>query len=74
MHCKTDAILKRLKVAGKVVIKMEAESGLRQVTLTMRGNDSVLIGTHPGARITQGDIADVARLIEDNRFFINGWF
>lgn len=49
-HPKTDSILAVLHAHGRVVLRMNRESGFTQITIT-KSNGRYVVGTVPGTRL-----------------------
>ena len=73
MSCKIDAIMKLLAAKGKVVVSFERGAGVDRLTITKYWGGRILVGTHPGARITSVSESEIRSTLEGIRMFIKGW-
>lgn len=71
-HPKTDSILGVLHAHGRVVLRMNRESGFTQITIT-KSNGRYIVGTVPGARLVPSSLAGVTLTLESNSMFIESW-
>lgn len=71
-HPKTDSILSVLNAHGRVVLRMNRDSGFTQITIT-KSKGRYIVGTVPGASLVPSSLAGVTLTLESNSMFIESW-
>lgn len=72
MKLKTESIMNIVKAHGRVVLKMDRDSGFHQLTIT-RVKSGYAVGEHPGGRIRRMTEGDAYSMIDEMSMFIEAW-
>lgn len=69
---KIENIIRHLGKHGKVILKMDKQSGFYQLTVTKR-KDDYLVGYQPGGRVARFNRADLRSVLVENSMFIESF-
>ncbi|QVW27774.1 hypothetical protein [Hafnia phage Pocis76] len=72
MNIKAENIIKHVERNGRVILKMDAASGIYQMVITKRTNDYV-VGEHPNGILRRATLADVRAILTANSVYIESY-
>ncbi|MEG0209085.1 MULTISPECIES: hypothetical protein [Gammaproteobacteria] len=70
---KTSNIMRHLSLKGRAVVKLDARSGMRSITITKRPGGLFITGQFPDSRLAKVTEQEVMSMLDNNSIYIESW-